>query len=89
MTDTLFDIPETPSPRLKWMREKSIEVVDSGIDHEPGDECELTGNQLYRFWALQTCKRTKTESASAGGDTEGEAIVALAKKLNLKLWNEA
>lgn len=88
MTDELFQIDETLSPRFRWMREKNIEVVDSGIDHEPGDECELTGNRLYRFWAWQTCKRTKTESASAGGDTEDEAIVELAKKLNLKLWNE-
>ena len=88
MTDTLFDLPETPSPRLNWMRENKIEVVDSGLDHEPGDECEITGNQIYRFWAFQSGKRTKSEISEAGGDTEDEAIVNLAKKLNLKLWNE-
>jgi hypothetical protein len=88
MTDTLFDIPESPSPLLQWLQKHQIDIIDSGLDHEPGDECELTGNQLYRFWALQACKRTKTESASAGGDTEDEAIVELARKLNLKLWNE-
>jgi len=88
MTDTLFDLPETPSPRLKWMGDHQIEVIDSRLDHEPGDECELTGSRLYRWWAWQTCKRTKTESSSGGGDTEDEAIVNLAKKLNLKLWNE-
>jgi hypothetical protein len=88
MTDTLFDIPETLSPRLKWMRNHQIEVIDSGLDHEPGDKCEITGNRLYRFWAFQGGKQTKTEIAEAGGDTEDEAIVALAKKLAIPLWNE-
>ena len=86
MTDTLFDIPETPSPRLKWMRDNKIEVVDSGLDHEPGDECEITGNRLYRYWAV--IEGTVFENEEAGGDTEDEAIVGLARKLNLKLWNE-
>ena len=89
MIDELFQIPETLSPRLRWMREHQIDIVDSGLDHEPGDECEITGNRLFRFWAFQGGKQTKTEIAEAGGDTEDEAIVALAKKLNLKLWNEA
>ena len=89
MTDTLFDIPETPSPRLKWMRDHQIEVIDSGLDHEPGEECEITGNRLYRFWAFQGGKRTKTETAEAGGDTEDEAIANLTCKLNLRLWNES
>jgi len=82
-------IPETPSPRLKWMRDHQIEVIDSGLDHEPGEECEITGNRLYRFWAFQGGKRTKTETAEAGGDTEDEAIANLTCKLNLRLWNES
>ena len=89
MTDELFQIDESLSPRLRWMRENRIELVDSGLDHEPGDECEITGNRLYRYWAFQGGKQTKTEIAEAGGDTEDEAIVALAKKLNLTLWNGA
>lgn len=84
----LFPIEETLSPRLKWMRHHQIEIVDSGLDHEPGDECEITGNRLYRFWAFQGGKQTNTEISEAGGDTEDEAIVALAKKMNIKLWNE-
>jgi len=86
MTGTLFDLPCDPSPRLKWLHENKIEVVDSGLDHEPGDECEITGNRLYRYWAV--IEGTVTDLEEAGGDTEDEAIVALAKKLNLKLWNE-
>ena len=84
----LFDIKPSLSPRLKWMRHHQIEIVDSGLDHEPGDECEITGNRLYRFWAFQGGKQTNTEISEAGGDTEDEAIVTLAKKMNLKLWNE-
>lgn len=84
----LFPIEETLSPRIKWMRHHQIEVVDSGLDHEPGDQCEITGNRMYRFWAFQGGKQTKTQIAEAGGDTEDDAIVALAKKLNLKLWSE-
>ena len=86
MTDTLFDIPETPSPRLQWLRKHQIDIVDSGLDHEPGEECELTGSVLYRYWAFPRDGGIEHE---AGGDTEDEAIANLARKLNLKLWNEA
>ncbi len=90
MTDTLFDIPETPSPRLKWMRELSIQTLDNGDHCNPGDEDEF-GNQLWRWVAWQGGKRTKSsvfaDHCTGWGDTEDEAIVALAKKLNLPLWN--
>jgi hypothetical protein len=89
MTDTLFDIPESPSPRLQWLRDHQIDIIDNGIDYKPGDCCEIFGNRLFRYWALQGGKQTKTELSEAGGDTEDEAIVNLARKLNLKLWNEA
>lgn len=88
MTDELFQIDETLSPRLKWIRENRIEVVDAGIDHEPGDTCPDTGQQLYRYHAFLGGKCTKTSARFGSGDTEDEAIVDLAKKLNLKLWNE-
>jgi len=86
MTDTLFDLPESPSPRLQWLRKHKIDIVDSGLDHEPGDECEITGNRLYRFWAQ--VGEWPDAHEEAGGDTEDEAILNLARKLNLKLWNE-
>jgi hypothetical protein len=35
MTDTLFDIPETPSPRLQWLRKHDIRIhCDSEETHE-------------------------------------------------------
>ena len=88
-TYTLFDIPESPSPRLQWLRKHQIDIIDSGIELEPGEECYITGKRLYRYWAFQGGKQTKTEIAEAGGDTEDEAIVNLAKKLSIPLWNEA
>jgi hypothetical protein len=78
----LFEIPETLSPRLRWMQTHGVEVHDSGVDHEDGDECDITGNQCYRYYA--TCGEQ-----SAGGHTKDEAIFALAVKLQLKLWNES
>ncbi len=77
----LFDIPETPSPRILWMRKHGIEIVDSGIDHDEGDECDITGNQCYRYYA--TCGEQ-----SSGGHTKDDAVFALAIKLQLRLWNE-
>lgn len=85
----LFTIEESKSPRLRWMETHGIQVADSGIDHEDGDECEITGNQCYRFWAFIGGKITKSESMQAGGHTEADAVFALAEKLQLRLWNEA
>jgi hypothetical protein len=87
MTDNLFDIPESPSPRLQWLRDHQIDIIDNGIDYEPGDCCSITGNRLFRYWAIIT--DSDGGHKEAGGDTEDEAIVELARKLNLKLWNEA
>jgi hypothetical protein len=32
MTDELFSLPESLSPRLKWMRRHHITIVDDGED---------------------------------------------------------
>ena len=67
----LFDIPETKSPRLKWIDKHGVWVA----------EITLTGS-ITRWW----------EATAAGittkGATEDEAIVNLAKKMGIKLWNE-
>jgi hypothetical protein len=78
----LFDIPETLSPKLQWMRDHCIKVHDSGIDHDDGDECDITGNQCYRYYA--TCGEHES-----GGHTADDAIFAIAVKLQLRLWNES
>jgi len=78
----LFDIPESKSPRLLWMERHGIATINSGIDHEDGDECEITGNQCYRYYA--TCG-----NQASGGHTKDDAIIALAVKLQLRLWSES
>lgn len=76
----LFDIPETLSPRLKWMREHGIVAQFYSLDSMP----PKTG---WQAWVPMSTENAWPQ-ATAFGDTEDEAIVALAKKLNLKLWNE-
>lgn len=92
MTDELFQIDESLSPRLRWMRDLLIQTMDNGYELTPGLEDEF-GNQLFRWVAWQGGKRTKASAfvdhCTGWGDTEDEAIVALAKKLNLTLWNGA
>ena len=79
----LFDIEESLSPRLAWMREHGISVEDGGPSFHPGDECELTGKTIYRYQAS-----SPAFPVPLGGDTEMEAIEMMAAALNLKLWNE-
>lgn len=83
MIESLFDLPESKSPRLKWQDKHDITVIDTGIDHEHGDECDITGNQLYRFWAVMG-----EGAEECGGHTELDALTDLAIKCNLKLWNQ-
>ena len=75
MSDTLFDLPESPSPRLKWLRAHKIKTCADAFDAYTGED---------RWVAYLRDDIGDNEF----GDTEDEAIVALAKKLNLKLWNE-
>jgi hypothetical protein len=77
----LFDLPETLSPRLEWIRKNGILITDGGKDFQDGDESEFSSNQLYRFYA-------GIGETVCGGHTEDQAIVGLAKLMKLKLWNE-
>jgi hypothetical protein len=77
----LFDIPETLSPRLRWIREHKVRT-----HHAPWCEDEP--------WSAWTPANESPEGLPMDPEacgycmTEDEAIVELAKKLNLKLWNE-
>ncbi len=68
----LFNLPETKSPRLKWMERHYLTVKDSWNydDDEPIFQC-LHGMKVI-----------------GEGLTEHDAVVAAAKSLNIKLWNE-
>lgn len=73
----LFDIGESLSPRLKWMREHEVRTfsLDEGYYEEFNlDPWECTSN--------------KGNFRKGKGETEDEAIIDFARKNNLRLWNE-
>lgn len=91
MTDELFQIDETLSPRLKWIAKNGI--LTHHADHldedpwmaiQPFEGHKGNVGEIMAEW----CGLYEECNAIGYGDTEDEAIVALAKKLNLKLWNE-
>ena len=69
----LFEIEPTLSPRLEWMKKYGIEVCE--ITPPPGDRPSFP-----KFLA----KHTIIEAAQ----TEVDAIVSLAKRMGIRLWNE-
>ena len=80
MSDTLFDMPDDPSPRLKWMREQGVKT-----HHAP--HCE---DSPWCAWFWDNCENgLPIDPERCGyGMTEQDAVVDLAKKNNVKLWNE-
>lgn len=78
----LLDVPQQLSPRLAWMRDHGV-TTRKLPDEWSNSECPETGE-----W-ISTWQATEEDSKGwYGGDTEDEAIVALAKAKGLKLWNE-
>lgn len=80
MKDTLFDLNETLSPRLQWLRARSIELRENTPNPEPGAEDDL-GNELHRRYA-------GAGGVWIGGATQDEALVNLCKYKGWRLWNE-
>ena len=68
----LFNLPETKSPRLKWMERHHLTVKErySAEDEE----------------IVYQCLHGMTVIGEA--TTEHDAVVLAAKSLNIKLWNE-
>lgn len=89
----LFNLPESKSPRLLWLEKHGIKVIDNGIDYEDGDECEFSGDQLYRYCAHDLQGEGDPvlffDHLTGWGHTAEDAIFDFAKKHELKLWNEA
>ena len=87
----LFDIPESKSPRLLWMGRHGVKIIDNGKNFEPGEECELTGAQLYRYCAhnLEDGAIIFFDHLTGWGHTPDDAVVEFAKKNKIPLWNEA
>ncbi len=77
MTDTnnLFDIPESPSPRLQWMRDHLISIIPMAQADSPS---------LPKFIATKTIIGT----GDTEDDAFDDLLEKLQCGLNLKLWNE-
>jgi hypothetical protein len=73
MTDELFAVPESLSPRLRWMRRHGITTRRNDITETPSANWE----------AYQACSGDWEP-----GDTEHDAIANLAEALGIRLWNE-
>ena len=69
----LFRTTETKSPRLKWLDKHGIWTQQFNAESIAPD----------LRWVATSAGKTGT------GPTEDDAIVHLAKRMNIKLWNES
>ena len=67
----LFNIPETLSPRLAWMRRHGI-------------NSRLMPDDTWYVWNYSGLGHSLKQGR---GNTEDEALTALAKQAGIKLWN--
>lgn len=74
--DSLFDVPVQLSPRLAWLKGRSVKVYQSDIA-----DCATP-------WVAHALNATPSETSVCVGETQDEAIVALAKANGWRLWNE-
>lgn len=90
MTD-LFDIPESPSPRLKWMRENKCITWNTNSHGEwyPWLACFDVGRWKHESTADFFFQETgcNGESNCGTGSTEDEAIIDLCLKSGVKHWS--
>ena len=69
---TLFPLPKTPSPRLRWMQRHGLIVTR----YNPGGKYYCLSDSTELNWVV------------GDGDTEDEAVTNWARKAMVKLWNE-
>lgn len=74
MRDLLFDVPETLSPRLAWMKKHGLTVAKSDV--ADSDE-----------WVASDDDDDDPEGYAVG-KTQDEALVKYARKFGIKLWND-
>ena len=80
MSDTLFDSPETPSPRLSWMRERGVRS-----HHAP----HCADSPWCAWFPNNDSNGIPEDPELCGyGETEADAVVSLARIYQVKLWNE-
>ena len=77
MGDTLFPMPEDPSPRMKWIKANNIQVDDSGFTFKVSKQ--LTYDEIKLFGPDTEIKAEAT--------TLDFALQELAMKLKIKPYN--
>jgi hypothetical protein len=74
MIESLFDLPESKSPRVLWMEKHGVKTYPP--------------SPVLGCWAAaRECDPPLDEFVGLG-DTELDALTDLARKINLRLWNE-
>lgn len=84
----LFDVPETPSPRLAWIRRHGVVTYFSPI--EPAVwYAGFAGGSIRDAAAWFIAEQERNGDLLIGfGTTEDEAITQAAIKNGIRLWNE-
>ena len=95
MTDDLFTIEPSNSPRLKWMELNKIKTHHAPHCEEyPWTAAALTNDHWKRGADIgeamaEECVIYDNSGRIGYGKTELDALADLARKFNLKLWNES
>lgn len=89
MSEFLFNVKETLSPRLAWMRKHGIKLHATPPELV-GQEDELEGEiaAFYAYVGEQDDFANVVANKIASGATDNEALLNLAAKLKIKHWNE-
>ena len=91
MADELFPIEAvaSESPRLRWLK---LHAVHTRVypDEQVGTTCAETGVEIraWAAWQERLSDELPSTANSAFGETEDDAICALAKARGWRLWNE-
>ena len=85
--DLLFDVPETKSPRLRWIEKNHLRTKHfPGV--EVGNEDDETGDDLWPWVAWQYQGKCYPPRKALGGATEDEALAEWARRNGKLMWNE-
>ena len=87
MKELLFDMPEQLSPRLAWMKAHCVKTEHTEFTTDDEDEF---GNRMFPWYAFIGVLHfgDARDSQCAGGETEDEALVALAIKKGWPDWRQ-
>jgi len=82
MTNTLFPMPDSPSPRMRWLEKHKVVVEDA-------TELGTRKKQYCAHFADDDPDKSDLPYYGWGyGDSADDALADFASKNNLKLWNE-